>query len=164
MYSPYGSYSSMSSNAQPLDIAPGSYLSRESTYYQSSCAFPSWPQRSSLMDETREERATSYLSDDDLFPCGAVEDDMHSISSGGSTAATSPFVSEEELMELQQQKLAIQREAIKYVLCEKERRREQMRRSRRSSGSNGKTSSSSSRKSSPKKQDQMAPIIEAGGE
>ncbi|KAI0393540.1 hypothetical protein F5Y17DRAFT_304012 [Xylariaceae sp. FL0594] len=154
-YSPYGSYSSMSSNSQPLDITSNSYLSRDAAYH-ASCAFPSWPQRPALMDQTREERATSYLSDDDLYPVESnSSDDSHSISSGSSTASASPFVTEEDLLEVHRQKLALQREAIKYVLHEKERRRQQAKRSRRSS-------SGSTKKSSSTKQDHMAPITETG--
>jgi hypothetical protein len=147
----------MSSNSQPLDIEPSSYFSRDAGYH-ASCAFPSWPQRSSLMNSAREERATSYLSDDDLFPVDSLSDDVHSISSGSSTASASPFVTEEELLEIQRQKMAMQRKAIEYVLNEKERRRQQHRRQRKSS------SGSSSKKSSSEKakQDQMAPITEAG--
>ncbi|KAI0441006.1 hypothetical protein F4803DRAFT_440551 [Xylaria telfairii] len=155
MYSPYGSYSSMSSNTQPLDIAQNTFLSRDAGYH-ASCAFPSWPQRSSLMDSAREERATSYLSDDDLFPCDPVGDDAHSISSGSSTASASPFVTEEELLEIQRQKMAMQREAIKHLLNEKERRRQQYKRTRKGSGSSKKSTSPKS------KQDQMAPITETG--
>ncbi|GAP88607.1 hypothetical protein SAMD00023353_3301000 [Rosellinia necatrix] len=158
MYSPYGSYSSMSATAQPLDITPNSYFSRDAAY-NASCAFPSWPQRSSLMEYSREERATSYLSDDDLFPCDPVGDDAQSISSGSSTASASPFVSEEELLELQRQRAAMQREAIKHLLSEKERRRQQYKRTRKSTG--GSSSSSGSKKSS-KSKDQMAPITETG--
>ncbi|TRX89261.1 hypothetical protein FHL15_009834 [Xylaria flabelliformis] len=157
MYSPYGSYSSMSSHTQPLDITPNnSFLSRDAGYH-ASCAFPSWPQRSSLMDSAREERATSYLSDDDLFPSDPVGDDAHSISSGTSTASASPFVTEEELLEIQRQKMVMQREAIKQLLSEKERRRQQYKRTRK--GGSGSSKKSSSPKS---KQDQMAPITEAG--
>ncbi|KAJ2987706.1 hypothetical protein NUW58_g4355 [Xylaria curta] len=124
----------MSSTSQPLDIASNSFLSRDAGYH-ASCAFPSWPQRSSLMDSAREE------------PFRA----------GSSTASASPFVSEEELLEIQRQKMAMQREAIKHLLNEKERRRQQQKRSRKGS------SSSSKKSSSPKaKQDQMAPITEAG--
>ncbi|KAI1174541.1 hypothetical protein F4777DRAFT_599448 [Nemania sp. FL0916] len=157
MYSPYGSYSSMGSSAQPLDITPSSYLSRDAAHH-ASCAFPSWPQRSSLMESAREERATSYLSDDDLFLMEPISsDDNHSIASGSSTASASPFVSEEELLEIQRQKMAMQREAIKHLLNEKERRRQQYKRTRK--GSSGSKKSSSSPKA---KQDQMAPITEAG--
>ncbi|KAK5629251.1 hypothetical protein RRF57_004966 [Xylaria bambusicola] len=154
MYSPYGSYSSMSSNAQPLDIAPSSYLSRDASYH-ASCAFPSWPQRSSLMNSAREERVSSYITDDELFEEFSLSDDSHSISSGSSTASASPFISEEELLELQRQKMAAQREAIKHLLNEKERRRQQYKKTRKNSGSSKKSTSL-------KKQDQMAPITEAG--
>ncbi|KAI1369031.1 hypothetical protein F5Y08DRAFT_209710 [Xylaria arbuscula] len=152
MYSPYGSYSSMSSNTQPLDIAPSSFLSRDASYH-ASCAFPSWPQRSSLMDSAREERVSSYITDDELFE--DFSDDSHSISSGSSTASASPYINEEELLELQRQKMAAQREALKQLLNEKERRRQQYKKTRKNSGS-------SKKGSSPKKQDQMAPITEAG--
>ncbi|KAI1156568.1 hypothetical protein F4825DRAFT_262398 [Nemania diffusa] len=157
MYSPYGSYSSMGSNSQPLNITPSSYFSRDAAYH-ASCAFPSWPQRSSLMDSARDERATSYLSDDDLFPIDPINDDNHSISSGSSTASTSPFVSEEELLEIQRQKMAMQREAIKHLLHEKERRRQEYKRAKKGNSSNSKKSSSS-RKA---KQEQMTPITEVG--
>ncbi|KLU81692.1 hypothetical protein MAPG_00776 [Magnaporthiopsis poae ATCC 64411] len=67
MYSPYGSYSSTSA---PMEIGAGSYLSRPQHHFSdASCAFPSWPRRSSLSESERgEERATSFLSDEDLFP------------------------------------------------------------------------------------------------
>lgn len=140
MYSSYGSYSSMGSLTQPLDIAPSSYLSGSS--YQANCAFPSWPQQ---------ERATSYLSDDDLLD---LEDDSRSIaSSSASNASGSPYVTEQELLELQrEQQAALQREALKFVLQEKERRKQAARRAR-----------SSAAKKSPKSNKvshAMAPISE----
>ncbi|CAJ2511670.1 Uu.00g072950.m01.CDS01 [Anthostomella pinea] len=139
MYSSYGSYSSLSSVAQPLDIAPSSYLSHSSASY-GNCAFPSWPQRSSLTDSAHEQRASSYLSDDDLFPCEVVEDDAHSIASADSTASTSLGAHEEEMLARQQQKMAMQQEAMKFLLGEKERRRQQAKRQRRSGGSCAKKS------------------------
>lgn len=155
MHGSYGSYSSMSSVTQPMDITSGSYLSHHSQYH-ASCAFPSWPQRSSLGEATHDDRATSYLSDDDLFPCD-VEDDAHSVSSAGSTGPTSPFLSDEEVLEMQRQQMALQREAaLKYVLSEKERRRQQSKRQRRSS------SSSSSKKNSKSKSSSLGPITESG--
>ncbi|OTA57179.1 hypothetical protein K449DRAFT_437454 [Hypoxylon sp. EC38] len=134
MYSPYGSYSSMSSAAQPMEIPTSSYLSHNyNTAYTASCAFPSWPQRSSLTD-SHEQRATSYLSDDDLFPFDD-SDDAHSVSSAGSTTPTSPVaaVNEADLLQMQREQMAMQREAIKFLLSEKERRRQQMKKQRRSS-------------------------------
>ncbi|KAI1083704.1 hypothetical protein F5B20DRAFT_576635 [Whalleya microplaca] len=152
MYSPYGSYSSMSSVTQPMDISTNSYLSYNSAYH-ASCAFPSWPQRSSLTESTREERATSYLSDDDLFPCDSSEDDAHSVSSSGS-APTSPFANDEDVLKMQREKMAMQQEAMRFLLNEKERRRQQLKRSRRSS--------SGSKKSPKSKPDHMASITETG--
>ncbi|KAI2611112.1 uncharacterized protein GGS25DRAFT_481437 [Hypoxylon fragiforme] len=131
MYSPYGSYSSMSSS-QPMDIPRSSYLSHNSTY-QSSCAFPSWPQRSSLTD-AHEERATSYLSDDDLFPCD-LSDDAHSISSSSGSTTPTSIAREVDLLQLQREQMAMQREAVKFLLKEKESRRQAAKKQRRSSSS-----------------------------
>jgi hypothetical protein len=140
MYSPYGSYSSMGSLSQPLDIAPRSYHSSSS--YQANCAFPSWPQQ---------ERATSYLSDDDLLD---LEDDSRSIaSSSASNASGSPYVTEQELLELQrEQQAALQREALRFVMQEKERRKQAARRARGSAKKSPKSNKSSHA---------MAPISEA---
>ncbi|KAI6092903.1 hypothetical protein F4821DRAFT_112911 [Hypoxylon rubiginosum] len=164
MYSPYGSYSSMSSAAQPMEIPTSSYLSTPlpgtSYSYSASCAFPSWPQRSSLHDPSNQDRATSYLSDDDLFPCDGFEDDAHSVSSSGSATPTSPHThmaaNEVDMLQMQRDQMAMQREAIKFLLSEKERRRQQFKKQRRSSGS-------SSKKSSPKsKSTHLDAITEAG--
>ncbi|KAI1846563.1 hypothetical protein JX265_010682 [Neoarthrinium moseri] len=145
MYSSFGSYSSMSSVTQPLDITPSSYLSSSSAYH-ANCAFPSWPQQ---------ERATSYLSDDDLLD---LEEDNHShnYSSASSNASGSPFVTEQELLELQrEQQAALQREALRFVMQEKERRKQAAaKRSRR--GSNG-----SSKKSPKSRSSMMTSISEA---
>lgn len=151
----------MSSASQPMEIPTSSYLSHNyNTAYTASCAFPSWPQRSSLTD-SHEQRATSYLSDDDLFPFDD-SDDAHSVSSAGSTTPTSPVaaVNEADLLQMQrEQQMAMQREAIKFLLNEKERRRQQMKKQRRSSGSSG----GSSKKSSPKtKAAHLDAIAEAG--
>ncbi|KAI1769696.1 hypothetical protein GGR53DRAFT_11810 [Hypoxylon sp. FL1150] len=164
MYSPYGSYSSMSSAASPMEIPTSSYLSSPpmgSSYsYSASCAFPSWPQRSSLHESSNQERATSYLSDDDLFPCDSYEDDSHSVSSSGSATPTSPHAhmvaNEVNMLQMQRDQMAMQREAIKFLLSEKERRRQQFKKQRRSSGS-------SSKKGSPKsKSTHLDAITEAG--
>jgi hypothetical protein len=160
MYSPYGSYSSLSSLSQPLEIAPSSYLASPNAYH-ANCAFPSWPQRSSLSNESSgrpcmPERASSYLSDDDLLD---LEDDAHSIASGSSSAASrSPInmMSDGELLAMQLEKEALQREAAKrFLLQERERRRQQATQKR------GHRSSGGSKKSSPKsKSSAMAPISE----
>lgn len=138
MYSPYGSYSSMSAVAQPMDIAPSSFLSRSPTYH-ASCAFPSWPQRSSLAESEREERATSYLSDEDLFPVD-MTDDAHSISSASSTASVSPRLNDEEYQEMQRNHMVLQRQALNFLLSEKEKRKQAFKKQRRSSSGGSKKS------------------------
>ncbi|KAI5863522.1 hypothetical protein GGS23DRAFT_596696 [Durotheca rogersii] len=154
MYSPYGSYSSLNSVAQPMDIAASSYHTYNSSYHER-CAFPSWPQRSSLTGSSDEERATSYLSDDDLFPCDGLEDDVHSISSAGSTTPTSPAATEVDLLQLQREQAAIQREAIRLILNEKERRRALFKKQQR-------RSSAGSKKSPKSKPTQLDAIAETG--
>ncbi|KAI0025255.1 hypothetical protein F4780DRAFT_422170 [Xylariomycetidae sp. FL0641] len=157
MYSPYGSYSSLSTPTAPLDIAQGSYLaaSNHTSSASYNCAYPSWPRSG--------ERATSYVSDDDLFLCD--EEDARSVASSSSSysaAPTSPFAvaNEEEILEMQAQKMARQREAMRFLVAEKERRRQQSQRKRRSSS--GSSSSSPSSKKSPKSRnaDHMSAIEE----
>ncbi|KJZ80193.1 hypothetical protein HIM_00043 [Hirsutella minnesotensis 3608] len=134
MYGSYGSYSSMSAMSAPLDIT-----STNIRTHDASCAFPSWPRRSSLSDSEHDEpRATSFLSDDDLFLSDPFDDDLRSISS--SSSASSPFatvdspprVSEEELLRLERERVAMQREILRQVKQEKERRRQTALRARRS--------------------------------
>ncbi|ORY55089.1 uncharacterized protein BCR38DRAFT_357264, partial [Pseudomassariella vexata] len=154
MYNSYGSYSSMSELAQPMNITQGTYLSSPS-HGAGSCAFPSWPQRSSLAESARDERATSYLSDDDLFPQD-LEDDAHSISSASSATSGSLHMTSEELLEIQREKAHMQREALRFLLIEKERRKLAYKKQRRSS------SGSSSKKETPRsKPSAMTPISEA---
>ena len=72
----YFSYSpsppSTSYTMMPMDIPSKSTTTRPQSP-ASSCAFPSWPQRSSLSSEGKqEERVSSFISDDDLedlFSC-----------------------------------------------------------------------------------------------
>lgn len=157
MYGSYGSYSSMSYSS-PIDIKPrGAY----NDYSQNSCAFPSWPRRTSLSGDDGQQRATSYLSDDELFPTD-IDDDVRSITSASSTASPvsqNLHITEEELMEMERQRIERQREYVKYLISEKERRRQAARKQRRSSGTSG---SSSSKKSPKDKFVTMAPIVEAG--
>ncbi|KAF2999156.1 hypothetical protein G7054_g13865 [Neopestalotiopsis clavispora] len=161
MYGSYGSYSSMSSVTQPLDIGPSSYLSSPSAYHQSSCAFPSWQ---------RPERASSYLSDDDLLDLDEVDSrSMTSHSSASSAASGSPYqtnmiggsaamLDEDNFLHMQrEQQAAMNREAIRLVVAEKERRKQQAqlaKRARRGSGG-------SAKKSPKAKSGAMAPIDEA---
>lgn len=149
----YGSYSSMGAST-PLDIPTSSYLYSPSS--NSSCAFPSWPRRSSLSESDSEMRATSFLSDDDLLD--VFEDDASSIASGGSSAVCSPLehapLSDEQILELQRERLAMQREVAKFILDEKERRRQAAKEKKARRGS--------SKKSPKAKVGGMTPIAEAG--
>jgi hypothetical protein len=170
--SPFGSYSGM---AAPMDIAPSHNYSRPQ---DASCAFPSWPRRASLSesDSHYEERATSYLSDEDLFPTDPFEADYHSdarsVSSTNSSSSSTPqqqvqhqpyqpeALTEADVQEMQRERAAYQREVMRFLALEKERRRTAMRKTKGSSSSRG--SSSGSKKGSPKsKLAAMTPIAEA---
>ncbi|KAK5997276.1 hypothetical protein PT974_02631 [Cladobotryum mycophilum] len=155
MYGSYGSYSSMSSMSSPIDITPSSLRGHDAA-----CAFPSWPRRSSLSESDHEERATSYLSDDDLFLSDPFDDDVHSIASSSASSSPAampspPRLSDAEILEMHREKLALQRECVRQVMLEKERRRQAVKSKKRSS-------SSSSKKSSKTKLTNMAPISEDG--
>ncbi|KAF6806013.1 hypothetical protein CMUS01_14477 [Colletotrichum musicola] len=152
MYGSYGSYSSMSavSISAPIDIAPSNMLAHDR-----SCAFPSWPRRDTLAEYPGEPRATSYLSDEDLFPQD-FEDDAHSVSSAGSFSSPnsrSPHVTEAELLEMERERMALQREALRCAMLEKERRRQQALRQKQ-------TRRGSSKKSPKSKTVAMTPITE----
>lgn len=156
MFGSYGSYSSMCAASQPIDIASGNLAAQERT-----CAFPSWPRRSSLSDSDNEERPTSFLSDDDLFLCDPFEDDARSISSSGTSTPPTvespqllPPVSDAELMERERSRGAMQKEFVRQLICEKERRKQAAKSKRRSS--------SSAKKSPKSKLSAMTPITEAG--
>lgn len=165
--SPYGSYSGMSA---PMDITPSNSYSRSQ---DASCAYPSWPRRASLSaSDSHYERATSYLSDEDLFPSD-IEADYHSdarsvSSANSSTSSTSstpqleyqPYqveaLSEAELLEMQRERAAYQREVMRFLALEKERRRTAARKTKSTRSGSG------SRKDSPKsKLAAMTPIAEA---
>ncbi|KAK0635149.1 hypothetical protein B0T17DRAFT_480745 [Bombardia bombarda] len=158
-YSPYNSYSSYSSMSSPMDIAPSPFSSRGA---DASCAFPSWPRRSSLSEsDATEERATSFLSDEDLFPQDVFEDDLHSISSSGTVSPLQsppmPDKTEAQLLEMRREQAAYQREVVRFLVNEKEKRKQAAaKRGRRSS-----SGSSSSKKSPKSKLSAMTPIAEA---
>ena len=167
MYGSYGSYSSMSQMSAPLDIVS----SQRSSSQEFNCAFPSWPRRSSLSESDcvgDDHRATSYLSDEDLFPCAVDDDsDARSVSSAGSvTASPRAAPTEAEMLELQRERDAYQREVVRFLVNERERRRQQAqmaRRARRSSGGAGQQQQQP-RKSPKTKLSNMTPIAEATGE
>ncbi|KAK4162221.1 hypothetical protein QBC43DRAFT_79948 [Cladorrhinum sp. PSN259] len=148
-YSSYGSFSS--ATASPMDIKPSPFSSGGA---DASCAFPSWPRRSTLSDDydCYEERVSSYLSDEDLlFTPEVYEDD--SSSNASASPVHSPvqhFPSEAELLEMQRQKMAYQREMMKVIIAEKEQRKRQALKRR----------SGSSKKSKSTKSATMTPIAE----
>ncbi|KAK3387112.1 hypothetical protein B0H63DRAFT_447998 [Podospora didyma] len=150
--SSYGSYSISS----PMDIAPSRFSSRAA---DASCAFPSWPRRSSLSESDSEDRATSYLSDEDLYLQDVFEDDAQSVSSHGSASPIQspqmPAMTEAEILQAQREQAAYQREVMRFIMSEKEKRRQAAKRQRRSS------TSSSSGKKSKSKLSAMTPIAEA---
>ena len=144
--------------SSPIDISPSPFSTRGP---DASCAFPSWPRRSSLCEQdASEERATLYISDEDLFFDDAIEDDARSESSSGSShAGGSPFQSpplapvptEAEILEMQRQQAAYRREVMKLLLAEKEKRRRQAAAKRRAA----------SKKSAKSRLPAMTPIAEA---
>jgi len=155
MWNSFGSSGSMSPYTQPLDI-PYSSASSRSSAYQPNCAFPSWPQGPSLGSSSSRpvyERATSYLSDDDLFWQDSENDDNHSVTSatshGSCYAAQQPTEEElqEQRLEEQRKRAQMQRDALRFVKLEKERRRiaaQQQPKPRRSSSHTSNPSKKSS--------------------
>lgn len=169
MYGSYGSYSSMSATSAPVYTTSGNLRSRDA-----SCAFPSWPRRSSLSHQDLDSpRATSFLSDDDLYLCDhpSSDDDSHSISSsssnsGSSLGSASPPTtalalespgraapSEAEILGMQRERANMRKELMKMVMQEKERRRAARQQQCRSKSSPKKSSCKSVR-------GVMAPISE----
>lgn len=129
----------MSSSA-PLDIPTSSYLYAPSS--NTHCAFPSWPRRDSLSESDSapgQMRATSFLSDDDLMD--PFEDDASSISSG-SSSGSSPLqhapMTDEQILNIQREREAMQREVARFILSEKERRKQAAKEKKRR-GSNKKS-------------------------
>ncbi|KAH0532527.1 hypothetical protein TsFJ059_001206 [Trichoderma semiorbis] len=152
MFGSYSSYSSVSTMSTAIDISPSNLRTRDA-----SCAFPSWPRRESLSEFDREERATSFLSDDDLLLSDPFDSDSHSIASSSASSSpimmqSPPRLTDAEVLEMQREKLALQRECMRQIMLEKERRKQ---------ASKKKSRSASSAKKSPKsKLVSMTPISE----
>ncbi|KAK4038112.1 hypothetical protein C8A01DRAFT_17755 [Parachaetomium inaequale] len=152
--------------SSPMDIAPRSTSRRGP---DPECAYPSWPRRSSLGEGDSEERATSYITDDELF-MDVFEDDACSVSSSQGSAspvhspAAPPALTEAEFLQLQREHLAYQREMRRIMLAEKELRRrqaEQDQQRRRPGPKRRSSSSSSSKKAAKSKLSAMTTIAEA---
>ena len=156
----YFSYSP-SSPATSYTTAPMEIPSSSNTRSQqssSSCAYPSWPRRSSLSSNSssssadEEAPASSYISDDDLFPC--VFDDneadctpIHSPGAGRSPSASMSRMCEQQIVV---DNGALMRELMAQHAREQAAKKEKKRRRSRKS-SNGTTASK-----------RMSPIPEAG--
>jgi hypothetical protein len=136
-----------------MDIAPRASSSRRGP--DPECAYPSWPRRLSLGECDSEERATSYITDEELF-CDVFEDDACSVSSQGSASPVhspaAPVLTEAEFLQLQREQLAYQREMRRILMAEKELRRRQAEQDqqRRRPGSKRRTASSGSKKAKSK--------------
>jgi len=134
-------------NTLPMDI-PSTSSSRPQS---PSCAFPSWPRRSSLdSNEDRETSyASSYISDADLedfFPC--VFEEQHDFTPLA-TPSRSPEFREQVIVDTG----AMMRELIAQEKAKKEKERE--RRRRKSGPKKSRSGSGASNK-------HMSPIAEAG--
>ncbi|KAK4101528.1 hypothetical protein N658DRAFT_425855 [Parathielavia hyrcaniae] len=150
--------------SSPMDIAPRPSSRRGP---DPECAFPSWPRRSSLGEGDSEYRATSYITDDELF-MDVFDDDACSVSSQGSASPVhsppaAPVITEADFLQMQREQLAYQREMRRIVLAEKELRRrqaEQEQQQRRRPGPKRRTGSASSSKKSKSKLSAMTTIAE----
>ena len=145
-----------------MDIAPRSSSRRGP---DPECAYPSWPRRSSLGEGESEERATSYITDDELF-MDVFEDDACSVSSSQGSASpahspAAPVLTEAEFLQLQREQLAYQREMRKIVLAEKEMRRRQAEQDQQRRRPGPKKRSSSGKKATKSKLSAMTTITEA---
>jgi hypothetical protein len=158
----------MSSGAMaiPMDITPSNLRSHDAT-----CAFPSWPRRSSLgesdSNDSSSSRPTAFLSDDDLFFCTSninADPFDESASSSSSSSARSSLELERE-MDMQRERERLQREQfVRQAILEKEnqRRRQQQAMRRAQMGHHQQVQqkrSSPSKKSSPKSK--LTSIVEA---
>ncbi|KAL2195793.1 hypothetical protein P885DRAFT_78720 [Corynascus similis CBS 632.67] len=163
----FTSYSPYSSMSAPMDIAPRSSSRRGP---DPECAYPSWPRRSSLGEGDSEERATSYITDDELF-MDVFDDDACSVSSSqgsaspvhspAAAAAAAPALTEAEFLQLQREQLAYQREMRRILLAEKELRRRQAEADSQRRRPGPKRRSSSSKKATKSKLSAMTTIAEA---
>lgn len=143
----------MSAMSAAIDISPSNLRNSR----DASCAFPSWPRRESLSEFDREERATSFLSDDDLLLSDPFDDDSHSIASSSASSSpimmqSPPRLTDAEVLEMQREKLALQRECMRQIMLEKERRKQAAKKKSRSAPG--------SKKSPKSKLASMTPISE----
>jgi len=132
----------------PMDI-PATSSSRPQS---PSCAYPSWPRRSSLSSNSScEDHATSFISNDDLedlFPCVFDEAEQDC------TPPVTPFAtrSPQASSAVHQEQVVVDTGALMRELIAEEKAKKE--RKRRRSGSSRKSRSGTSK--------HMSPILEAG--
>lgn len=163
----------MCAMATPMDMTSSNLRAHDD-----SCAFPSWPRRSSLSDsdaDARESRATSFISDDDLlFLSDPFEDDARSVGSASSQSSSpaasfvSPRHAAAQLERERERQLAQQQQYVRQVMADKEqRRRQQQQTARRQSQQQMQQGADRRQHRSPKKSPPrsklgaMTPITEA---
>lgn len=142
--SPLTSYSTL-----PMDI-PSSSRSRPQS---PSCAYPSWPRRSSLSSnyscDEEYRSSSSIISDEELFPCvfdDAEQDCTPPVTPNLSRSPASPGLMEHIVVD----NGSLMRELVAQEKAKKERRR----RAKSASGRKSRSSSGSSK--------HMSPILEVG--
>jgi len=143
-----------------MDIAPTPF---STSGPDASCAFPSWPRRANLDYDVAEERASSYLSDEDLFL--DFEDDSRSVSSSNSSSPvvsppTARLLTEAEIQEQHRERANYQREMMRVLMHEKERLRQQKAAAGRRKRSSSSTSTKKSSSKNSSKLNAMTPIAE----
>ncbi|KAL2116752.1 hypothetical protein VTJ04DRAFT_8920 [Mycothermus thermophilus] len=151
---PYGTISS------PIDMALRSSSRRGP---DPECAYPSWPRRFSLGEEEYgQERATSYISDEELLYADVFEDDSASSEASASPSHSpvipaAPALTEAEILQLHREQLAYQREMRRILLAEKELRRRAAEERRAKGASKRRTAAVAG----PKRKSKLPAIAEA---
>lgn len=150
-----------------MDITPSSLRSHDAT-----CAFPSWPRRSSLgesdSDDSSYSRPTAFLSDDDLFFCTSNVsadpfDESAASSSSSASSARSSLEMEREMDLQQRERERAQREQfLRQAILDKERerRRHQQAMMRRAQMGGQRKASPSKKSSSSQKNNKLTSIAE----
>ncbi|KAK6587088.1 hypothetical protein PZA11_000378 [Diplocarpon coronariae] len=143
--SPSASYSTMSYASAPVDIPSAATSRSQST----SCAYPSWPRRSSLSSPSScddEPQSSSFIiSDEELFPC--VFDDAEQDCTPVATPSTSRSPASPHLMG--EARIVVDHGSLMRELVAQEKAKRERRRRRSSSSKKSRSGSGSSKHMSP---------------
>ncbi|KAK2627979.1 hypothetical protein QTJ16_002625 [Diplocarpon rosae] len=143
--SPSTSYSTMSYASAPMDIPSASSSRSQST----SCAFPSWPRRSSLSSNSScgdEPQSSSFIiSDEELFPC-VFDDAEHDC-----TPIATPNISRSPASphRMGEARIVVDNGSLMRELMAQEKAKKERRRRRSSSSKKSRSGSGSSKHMSP---------------